>query len=120
VKDTKNMVWNPDVTVRSSGIMEKCTFCVQRINEAKGKAKDKKTSIKDGDLKTACQQTCPTDAIIFGNVNDKESAINSWIKNPRAFRSMEVLNTRPAVHYLTKVRNAEGEAAEGGAHHGHS
>ncbi len=120
VKDTKNMVWNPDVTVRSRGIMEKCTFCVQRINEAKSKAKDKKTSIKDGDLKTACQQTCPTDAIIFGNVNDKDSAIHAWIKNPRAFRSMEVLNTRPAVHYLTKVRNAEGEAAEGGAHHGHS
>ncbi|MBU6154409.1 MAG: Fe-S-cluster-containing hydrogenase [Bdellovibrionales bacterium] len=120
VKDTANMVWNPDVTVRSRGIMEKCTFCVQRINEAKGKAKDRKTSIKDSDLKTACQQTCPTDAIIFGNVNDKDSAIHAWIKNPRAFRSMEVLNTRPAVHYLTKVRNAEGEAAEGGAHHGHS
>ncbi len=120
VKDTANMVWNPDVTVRSRGIMEKCTFCVQRINEAKGKAKDKKTGIKDGDLKTACQQTCPTDAIIFGNVNDKESAINAWIKNPRAFRSMEILNTRPAVHYLTKVRNAEGSAAEGGNGHGHS
>ena len=119
-KDTMNMVWNPDVTVRSRGIMEKCTFCVQRINEAKGKAKDRKGTIKDGDLKTACQQTCPTDAIIFGNVNDKDSAIHKWMSNPRAFRSMEVLNTRPSVHYLTKVRNAEGEAIEGGKEHGHS
>jgi molybdopterin-containing oxidoreductase family iron-sulfur binding subunit len=117
-KDTLNMVWNPDVTVRSRGIMEKCTFCVQRINEAKGKAKDAKTVIKDGDVRTACQQTCPTDAIIFGNVNDKESAINKWMSNPRAFRSMEVLNTKPAVHYLTKVRNAEG--GEEGNEHGHS
>jgi molybdopterin-containing oxidoreductase family iron-sulfur binding subunit len=122
-KDTLNMVWNPDVTVRSRGIMEKCTFCVQRINEAKGKAKDKKNAIKDADLKTACQQTCPTDAIVFGNVNDKDSEINQWIANPRAFRSMEILNTRPSVHYLTKVRNAEGtghEGHEGGKEHGHS
>jgi MoCo/4Fe-4S cofactor protein with predicted Tat translocation signal len=118
-KDTLNMVWNPDVTVRSRGIMEKCTFCVQRINDAKSKAKDKKTTIKDGDLKTACQQTCPTDAIVFGNVNDKDSAISKWISNPRTFRSMEILNTRPAVNYLTKVRNAEGEAHAGGNAHGH-
>ncbi|NDG84386.1 MAG: 4Fe-4S dicluster domain-containing protein [Proteobacteria bacterium] len=118
-KDTLNMVWNPDVTVRSRGIMEKCTFCVQRINEARGKAKDAKSAvIKDGDLRTACQQTCPTDAIIFGNVNDKSSAIHKWINNPRAFRSMEVLNTKPSVHYLTKVRNAEG--GEEGNEHGHS
>jgi molybdopterin-containing oxidoreductase family iron-sulfur binding subunit len=118
-KDTLNMVWNPDVTVRSRGIMEKCTFCVQRINESKSKAKDKKTKIKDGDLRTACQQTCPTDAIVFGNVNDKESQISKWISNPRTFRSMEILNTRPAVNYLTKVRNAEGEHHAGGKEHGH-
>jgi molybdopterin-containing oxidoreductase family iron-sulfur binding subunit len=119
-KDTMNMVWNPDVTVRSRGIMEKCTFCVQRINEAKGKAKDKKTTIKDGDLRTACQQTCPTDAIVFGNVNDKDSMISKLISNPRTFRAMEVLNTKPSVNYLTKVRNAEGEEAAGGKEHGHS
>ncbi len=116
-KDTMNMVWNPDVTVRSRGIMEKCTFCVQRINDAKSKAKDAKASLKDGDVRTACQQTCPTDAIIFGNVNDKDSAIRKWMENPRAFRSLEILNTRPAVHYLTKVRNAE--ASEEGKEHGH-
>jgi len=124
-KDTLNMVWNPDVTVRSRGIMEKCTFCVQRINEAKGHAKDKKTMIKDGDLKTACQQTCPVDGIVFGNVNDKDSKISKLIKDPRTFRAMEVLNTKPSIHYLTKVRNVEGEASKGetttgGEAHGHS
>ncbi len=119
-KDTMNMVWNPDVTVRSRGIMEKCTFCVQRINVAKGVAKDKKTMVKDGDLMTACQQTCPTDAIVFGNVNDKDSEINQWKSNARAFRSMEVLNTKPSVHYLTKVRNAETEESVGGEKHEHS
>jgi len=116
-KDTANMVWNPDVTVRSRGIMEKCTFCVQRINVAKGTAKDKKTrQIKDSELQTACQQTCPTNAIVFGNVNDPESEVNVWKKHPRAFRSLEILNTKPSINYLTKVRNVEGEEAE----HGHS
>lgn len=112
-KDTANMVWNPDVTVRSRGIMEKCTFCVQRINEAKGHAKDKKTKIKDADLKTACQQTCPTEAIVFGNVNDSESAVLAWKNHPRAFRSLEILNTKPSINYLSKVRNVEG----GDSHH---
>jgi molybdopterin-containing oxidoreductase family iron-sulfur binding subunit len=121
-KDTANMVWNPDVTVRSRGIMEKCTFCVQRINEAKGHAKDKKTKIKDSDLKTACQQTCPTEAIVFGNVNDSESAVLAWKNHPRSFRSLEILNTKPAINYLSKVRNVEGghehhEEANNG-HHG--
>jgi len=112
-KDTANMVWNPDVTVRSRGIMEKCTFCVQRINEAKSHAKDKKTKIKDADLKTACQQTCPTEAIVFGNANDAESTVNVWKNHPRAFRSLEILNTKPAISYLSKVRNVEG----GDSHH---
>lgn len=122
-KDTLNMVWNPDVTVRSRGIMEKCTFCIQRINEAKGHAKDRKSMIKDSDLKTACQQTCPVDAITFGNVNDKESQMSKVLENPRVFRAMEVLNTRPSVNYLTKVRNVasrENEESTGGEAHGHS
>ncbi|MBC7397563.1 MAG: TAT-variant-translocated molybdopterin oxidoreductase [Bdellovibrionales bacterium] len=118
-KDTLNMVWNPEVTVRSRGIMEKCTFCIQRINEAKGKAKDRKGTVKDDDLRTACQQTCPSSAIIFGNINDQESMVYKYLQNPRTFRALEVLNTRPAVNYLTKVRNAEGEET-GGEAHGHS
>ena len=129
-KDTMNMVWNPDVTVRSRGIMEKCTFCVQRINEAKSNAKDRNRLIRDDDFQTACQQTCPADGIVFGNVNDPTSRISQMIKDPRAFRSMEVLNTRPSIHYLTKVRNVQGgqeagqESREGHsseeAAHGHS
>ncbi len=118
-KDTMNMVWSPDVTVRSRGIMEKCTFCVQRINDGKGRAKDRKGIVYDGEIKTACQQTCPTDAIVFGNANDPLSRISQLKAHPRAFRSLEILNTKPSVHYLTKVRNSNGGEAEE-ASHGHS
>ena len=77
--------------------------------------------IKDGDLKTACQQTCPVNAIEFGNSNDKESRVTQMIADPRTFRAMEVLNTKPSVNYLTKVRNIESEASTtGGEDHGHS
>lgn len=120
-KDTLNMVWNPDVTVRSRGIMEKCTFCVQRINEVKGHAKDRNGMIKDGEVKVACQQTCPVDGIVFGNVNDPTSRISQMVKHPRAFRALEILNTRPSITYLTKVRNTasieqhHGEASHGSA-----
>jgi len=115
-KGTKNMVWNPDVTVRSRGIMEKCTFCIQRINVAKGKAKDNATTIKDGDLKTACQQTCATEAIVFGNINDPKSKVSILHANARAFRDLEILNTKPSISYLTKVRNIE-VSAEGEKEH---
>jgi MoCo/4Fe-4S cofactor protein with predicted Tat translocation signal len=119
-KDTMNMVWNPDVTVRSRGIMEKCTFCVQRINTAKGKAKDLARPIPDGELKTACQQTCPTDAIIFGNINDPKSKVSIYRENPRAFRVLEILNTKPMISYMTKVRNIEEQAEDHHANGHHS
>ncbi len=112
---TMNLAWNPDVTVRTRGIMEKCSFCVQRITEAKDKAKDKGAKVKDVDLKTACQQTCPTQAITFGNMNDKKSAVVQQQESSRAFRVLEVLNTKPSVSYLTKVRNKE---SSGENHHG--
>ncbi len=73
--DLTRMVLNPDVTVRSRGVMEKCSFCVQRLQEAKLDAKKESDILHDGEVKTACQQACPTDAIVFGNVNDKESMI---------------------------------------------
>lgn len=110
---TLNMAWNPDVTVRTRGIMEKCTFCTQRIREAKDHAKDAGEKVKDGDFKTACQQTCPTDAIVFGDINDPQSRVSQMNSSPQSFRVLETLNTKPSVSYMTKVRNQE---SVGGAH----
>ena len=113
-----NMVWNPDVTVRTRGIMEKCTFCVQRIRSAKDHAKDMSSDgvarLVDGDVKTACQQTCPTNAIVFGDVNDPNSRVSKLRAQPSAFRVLEIINTKPMISYLTKVRNkvASAEGAE--------
>ena len=115
---TMNMAWNPEVTVRSRGIMEKCTFCVQRIRDAKDHSVLKGKHIQDGELKTACQQTCPTEAITFGNVNDKYSQVTKLREHPRAYRVLEVLNTRPRISYMSKVRNIE-VAANQGADAGH-
>jgi len=104
------MVLNPDVTVRSRGVMEKCSFCVQRLQEAKLTAKKAGRPLKDGEARTACQQACPTDAIIFGNVNDKESAIHKIRheqQKERMFYVLEQIHTLPNVNYLSKIRNAE-------------
>lgn len=98
---------NPEVTVRSRGVMEKCTFCIQRIHDAKNRAKDMNTEVKDGDLKTACQQSCPGDAIVFGNINDTHSEVTRTASEPRGYHVLEELNTRPSVTYLTKIRNTE-------------
>jgi len=108
--DLTRMVLNPDVTVRSRGVMEKCTFCVQRLQEGKLKAKKEDRPLKDmQDVQTACQQACPSDAIVFGNVNDKSSLIshtrgdNSY----RLFYALEEIHVLPNVNYLAKVRNTE-------------
>jgi molybdopterin-containing oxidoreductase family iron-sulfur binding subunit len=100
-----NLAYNPDVTVRTRGVMEKCTFCVQRIREAKDLAKDTNSAVPDGAIKTACQQSCPTDAITFGNINNKDSSVSQWTKDPRGYRVLEELNVRPSITYLTKIRN---------------
>jgi molybdopterin-containing oxidoreductase family iron-sulfur binding subunit len=118
---TQNLAWNPDVTVRTRGIMEKCSFCIQRIQEGKGHAKDQGKRVEDGAIQTACMQTCPTDAIVFGNLNDPNSRVAKLSRAPQAFRALEVLNTKPSIAYLTKVRNKDGMTAaqrghEGGAH----
>ncbi|CAA9538854.1 MAG: Molybdopterin oxidoreductase, iron-sulfur binding subunit [uncultured Segetibacter sp.] len=111
-EDLTRMVLNPDVTVRSRGVMEKCTFCVQRCQDGKLKAKKESRPLKSGengefDLKTACQQACPTDAIVFGNVNDKQSAVTRHRADnqDRLFYVIEMLHTLPNVSYLAKVRN---------------
>lgn len=102
-----HMALNPDVTVRMRGVMEKCTMCVQRIRHGTNKARDQKRELKDGEIKTACQQTCPTDAIVFGDLNNPESAVAKLFKDPRTFAVLEELNTQPRVRYMSRIRNAE-------------
>ena len=98
------LMLNPDVTVRGQGVMEKCTFCVQRIASARQVAKDEKRPIRDGEVTTACAQTCPTRAITFGNLKDETSAVFGIASTPvRSYHSLHELNTRPAVTYLAKV-----------------
>ncbi|MBI2205636.1 MAG: molybdopterin-dependent oxidoreductase [Candidatus Rokubacteria bacterium] len=94
---------NPDVTVRQLGIMEKCTMCVQRIVGGKDRARDEKRSVKDGDIQTACQQTCPTQAITFGNLKDEGSEVTKRSHSPRSYHVLDELGTRPGVTYLKKV-----------------
>jgi molybdopterin-containing oxidoreductase family iron-sulfur binding subunit len=103
---------NPDVTVRSKGLIEKCTFCVQRINRAKREAKAAGRALADGELQPACAQTCPTDALIFGDWNDPDSRLNQLKRNPRGYRLLEQLGTEPAVLYLKKVDPGASDAEE--------
>lgn len=115
-EDLTRMVLNPDVTVRSRGVIEKCSFCVQRLQDGKLKAKKEGRPLKTGqndewDLKVACQQSCPTDGIIFGNVNDAESSISKARRDSnRLFYSLEFLHVLPNVNYLAKVRNTDEQA----------
>jgi molybdopterin-containing oxidoreductase family iron-sulfur binding subunit len=108
--DLTRMVLNPDVTVRSRGVMEKCSFCVQRLQEAKLTAKKDGNPMKDGAARTACQQACPSDAIVFGNVNDKESEIyrlRNEQQKERVYYVLEQIHTLPNVNYLSKIRNTD-------------
>ena len=111
-----NMVLNPDITVRSRGVMEKCSFCIQRIEEARLEAKKQGRPIADGDVKPAYQQSCPAGAIVFGDMNDPESAVLKLISSGRNYRMLEEINIRPSVGYLGLVRN-RGEN-EDETHHG--
>jgi molybdopterin-containing oxidoreductase family iron-sulfur binding subunit len=121
------MVLNPDVTVRSRGVMEKCSLCVQRIQYGKLEAKKEGRRPKDGEINTACASACPSDAIVFGDMNDPESSIYKMLKirdteeadyiiekeilEPRAYHVLEEIGVKPNVTYLTKIRNKE-EASE--------
>ncbi len=101
------LVLNPDVSVRQRGVVEKCTFCVQRIQEKKLEAKAENRELRDGEIMTACQQSCPTDAIQFGNLLDKESEVSKTNDTERMYHLLESLHTLPTTSYLTKVRNKE-------------
>jgi Fe-S-cluster-containing dehydrogenase component len=94
--------WNPEVSVRSKGVMEKCTFCVQRIKAGEAKAKDENREVRDGDVVPACVQTCPTKAMYFGNIADPASEVSRLAKSSRAEKLLEDLGTKPRVIYLNE------------------
>ncbi len=103
---------NPDVTVRARGVMEKCTFCVQRITEGKNRARqDGRDRVLDGEVVTACMQVCPSKAIVFGDMNDAASQVRAGIVSPRRYRLLEELNVKPSINYLVKLR----DVSDGGA-----
>ncbi len=108
--DLGKMVLNPDVTVRERGVVEKCSFCVQRIQEKKLKAKLENRKLEDGEIETACVQACPAGALVFGDLNDPESRVSKLKNDPRNYHLLEELHTLPSVGYLTKIRNIPGES----------
>ncbi len=103
----QNLVLNPDVTVRSRGVMEKCSMCVQRIEDGKIEAKRTGQPLEDGAIQTACQQSCPAQAIVFGDMNDPKSRMHDALENPRRYGVLEEFNFRSSVSYLRVVKNRE-------------
>ncbi len=106
---TLKLMRNPDVTVRSRGVMEKCTYCVQRINGARINAEIENRTLGGDEVVTACQAVCPTKAIVFGNLNDQKSAVSQAKASPRNYALLAELNTRPRTTYLAKLRNPNPE-----------
>jgi molybdopterin-containing oxidoreductase family iron-sulfur binding subunit len=105
VSETERLAKNPDVTVRARGVMEKCTFCVQRIREAQIAARVEDRGLKPGEVRTACQQACPTQAIVFGSLTDPDDPVGRLRDDPRAYAVLHELGTEPRVRYLARVTN---------------
>jgi molybdopterin-containing oxidoreductase family iron-sulfur binding subunit len=103
--DALDLMWNPDVTVRSRGVMEKCTYCVQRIERTRVAASNEQRPIRDGEIVTACQQSCPSQALVFGDINDPNSKVARLKAEKRNYAMLSELNTRPRTTYLGKIRN---------------
>jgi molybdopterin-containing oxidoreductase family iron-sulfur binding subunit len=102
---TEKMGYNPEVTLRARGVMEKCTYCVQRINSSKVRAHNERREVTDGEVMPACAQTCPTNAITFGDLSDPESRVTGAQKSHRAYKMLAELNVKPRTGYLAKLRN---------------
>ena len=107
--DTLKLGRNPDVSVRSRGVMEKCTYCVQRIRGAEIVAEREHRTIKDGEIVTACEAACPSGAIVFGDLNDSHAAVSRWKDEPTNYGLLAELNTMPRTTYLAAVRNPNPE-----------
>jgi molybdopterin-containing oxidoreductase family iron-sulfur binding subunit len=103
------LVKNPDVTVRSRGVMEKCTYCIQRINAARITAELEKRTIRDGEIVPACAQVCPVEAIVFGDMNNRQNRVAHMKRSPLNYWMLGELNTRPRSSYFAKLRNRNSE-----------
>jgi molybdopterin-containing oxidoreductase family iron-sulfur binding subunit len=101
----ESLVFNPEVSVRPRGVMEKCTFCVQRIQDIRQRAKTENRPIRDGEVRPACAVACPADAIVFGDLNDPDSEVSRLSRNERGYKVLEELGVRPSITYLAEIAN---------------
>jgi molybdopterin-containing oxidoreductase family iron-sulfur binding subunit len=115
--ESLKLMRNPDVSVRSRGVMEKCSYCVQRINSAKIDADKENRPVHDGEIVTACQQACPASAITFGNINDKQSKVAGLQGDERSYQVLADLNTRPRTKYVAAVLNLNSELEDAPVEH---